>query len=100
MLTEQLSRYGKLTSIPERGLLVPGDFVHMLEETGLIAPVGGWVLETVCAQMRAWRDAGLPPVRLREFAEFFQVDADVNLFSICSADYSPALARLVVKHAS
>ena len=33
-------------------------------------------------------------MRLREFAEFFQVDADVNLFSICSADYSPALAAI------
>jgi len=41
---------------PERGLLLPGMFVEELEETGLIVPVGAWVLETACRQAKAWQD--------------------------------------------
>jgi diguanylate cyclase (GGDEF)-like protein/PAS domain S-box-containing protein len=44
---------------PERGLLLPGEFISMAEETGLIIPLGRWVLRAACRQIRAWRDAGL-----------------------------------------
>ena len=43
---------------PQRGLLHPGDFIPMLEETGLIVPLGGWLLDTVCAQLKRWHEAG------------------------------------------
>ena len=43
---------------PTRGVVQPNDFIPLLEDTGLIVPVGRWVLEQACCQGAAWREAG------------------------------------------
>jgi EAL domain-containing protein (putative c-di-GMP-specific phosphodiesterase class I) len=47
---------------PERGLIGPAQFIGFAEESGLIVPIGAWVLGEACAQNKAWQDQGLPAI--------------------------------------
>jgi len=49
---------------PERGLLLPADFIPLVEQAGLVIPVGEWAIEAVCAQSAEWRRMGLPVIPL------------------------------------
>jgi EAL domain-containing protein (putative c-di-GMP-specific phosphodiesterase class I) len=73
---------------PERGMVPPGEFISVAEETGLIVQISAWVLDEACRQAQCWKEAGLPPTRIA-----------VNL---SARDFSPDLpqrvARLLGKH--
>lgn len=47
---------------PERGLLPPADFMPLVEEAGLVIPIGEWAIRTVCKQLAEWAARGLPPL--------------------------------------
>jgi PAS domain S-box-containing protein len=61
---------GKITGVealiywehPKRGLISLTEFIHLLEETDVILSIGEWELRAACAQIKAWQNAGLPPI--------------------------------------
>jgi diguanylate cyclase (GGDEF)-like protein len=46
---------------PTRGMILPSVFISIAEKTGVILPLGRWILDQACGQMRRWRDAGIAP---------------------------------------
>ncbi|WP_138494143.1 EAL domain-containing protein [Paenibacillus pinistramenti] len=66
---------------PELGMVSPATFIPLAEQTGLIIPIGQWILETACRQNKEWQDKELPPVRMAVNLSIVQFQ-DRNLLSM------------------
>jgi diguanylate cyclase (GGDEF)-like protein len=69
---------------PQRGMLAPGAFIDVAEQSQLIVPIGHWVLEAACQQNRAWQDSGIAPL---------PVGVNVSAHQVCRPDFLPSIAR-------
>jgi diguanylate cyclase (GGDEF)-like protein/PAS domain S-box-containing protein len=69
---------------PELGMVAPDRFIGMAEETGLIVPIGAWVMRTACAQNKAWQDAGLGMLRISVTLSAPQFGAPTLIASIAA----------------
>lgn len=49
---------------PTKGMILPIEFIPLAEDSGLIVPIGEWVLRNACQQIKKWQDEGLPPIRV------------------------------------
>jgi diguanylate cyclase (GGDEF)-like protein/PAS domain S-box-containing protein len=72
---------------PKRGMVLPGEFIPLAEETGLILPLGRWVLETACGQIAAW--AG------RKETRHFNIAVNVSARQFRQADFVDQVLRVL-----
>jgi diguanylate cyclase (GGDEF)-like protein len=89
---------------PVLGELQPGQFVPLAEETGLIVPIGRWVLKTACAQSMEWQRGGLAPVSMAVTLSPRQF-ADVNLLrdidgALADSGLAPHLLQLEISEST
>ena len=70
---------------PRDGLMSPAEFIPVAEETGLILPLGEWVLDEACRQLRAWRDQGIEDVTMAVNLSAHQLRSPVLLEHVAQA---------------
>jgi diguanylate cyclase (GGDEF)-like protein/PAS domain S-box-containing protein len=73
---------------PRMGMISPQEFIAIAEETGQIVALGDWVLETACAQNKAWQDAGLPPI---------SIAVNISPHQLSQEDFSTRVHRILKK---
>ncbi|MEN8262692.1 MAG: EAL domain-containing protein [Nitrospirota bacterium] len=70
---------------PEFGLVMPSDFIPLAEETGLIIPIGEWVLHSACMQNKVWHNAGLKRIKVAVNVSGRQLQSSSFISTIDSA---------------
>jgi len=85
---------------PQRGLVSPADFIPLAEDTGLIGPIGEWVLREACRQNQLWQQRGLPPLRMAVNVSGHQLSAPEFVDSVARAltetDHAPQRLELEI----
>ena len=75
---------------PERGMISPLEFIPLAEETGLILPIGQWVLDTACAQLEKWNKNVL--------AKNLILSVNVSATQFCQADFVQQIHTILSRH--
>ena len=75
---------------PQRGMLSPLIFIPIAEETGLIEPIGAWVLDEACRQLAAWREAGITGIRMA---------VNLSAHQLRASDLTELVRQTVARHA-
>lgn len=71
---------------PQRGTVPPGEFIALAEESGLIVPIGEWVLRTACRQLRDWNDRGI---------DTFGVSVNISAHQLQQQNFVPLVRRIL-----
>jgi diguanylate cyclase (GGDEF)-like protein len=74
---------------PQQGLLLPAMFIELAEKTGLIIPIGEWVLNEACRQMRVWYTEGY---------EHWRIAVNLSALQFCHAGLVKSVARALERH--
>ncbi|MCE5198276.1 PAS domain S-box protein [bacterium] len=74
---------------PAHGMVPPSTFIPLAEESGLVLPMGEYVLRTVCAQLKKWQDAGDPPI---------QVAVNLSEKHICRIEFLENIEQIVCEY--
>lgn len=85
---------------PERGMILPGQFIPLLEETNMICSVGQWVLHEACQQQKRWQESGLPELTIAvnlSARQFVNVDLPAQVLEILeNTGLDPRLLELEI----
>lgn len=73
---------------PAKGLVSPADFIPLAEETGLIIPIGEWVLHTACLQNKVWQEAGLSP---------FMMSVNISARQLYQSNFVDCLRHILIE---
>jgi EAL domain-containing protein (putative c-di-GMP-specific phosphodiesterase class I) len=73
---------------PTRGLVLPAEFIDIAEDTGIIVPIGEWVLNEVCRQVAAWSESGMPRI---------MASLNVSPRQFLDPDFAPKLRAAVAR---
>jgi diguanylate cyclase (GGDEF)-like protein len=74
---------------PQRGLLLPGSFIELAEKTGLIIPIGEWVLDEACRQMTLWAEQGFSDWRMA---------VNLSALQFCHVGLVDSVAQALARH--
>jgi diguanylate cyclase (GGDEF)-like protein/PAS domain S-box-containing protein len=89
---------------PEKGMILPANFIPLAEEIGVIDGLGEWVLFSACRQMKQWQDAGMAPIKVSVNVSALQLGSETMFdsieYALADTDLDPGLLELEITESS